>query len=121
MGPVLVVGREWKFRVLVRAELREAGYEALGLETLDDAGDLIARSLTPPVALLFDLAESSDPAREMARIPSLAGLLPVFLIASPSLLPNAATIPEHVTLLLRPVSVADIVQAVRERLGTRSR
>jgi hypothetical protein len=39
MAVVFVVSRDWTLRATVRAELREAGVDAMGLETADDVGE----------------------------------------------------------------------------------
>lgn len=116
MSQICIVGRDWKFRALVRAELREEGYEALGLETLDEVGKAIARRDLSPAALVFDLSESDDPDRDLASLHSLAHSLPIILIASHAHLPVPSALPEGITLLYRPLAVSDVLNRVRALL-----
>lgn len=116
MTQICIVGRDWKFRALVRAELREQGYEALGLETLDEVGKAVAAGELSPAAIVFDLSETDDRDRDLSTLRSLALSLPVILIASHSNLPDSSTVPASVTTLFRPLTVADIVSHVRARM-----
>ncbi|MFQ5663276.1 MAG: hypothetical protein ACE5HL_05560 [Terriglobia bacterium] len=115
MKTILVVGREWKFRALLRAQLREEGYPALGFATLEEAVVHLASGTPPPAALVFDTTEA--PAVEMrAELAALAESRragPVMVVAAaheqfdwPSL---------HV--LRRPLRLGEVVAAVRELAG----
>ena len=105
MKTVLVVGREWKFRALLRAQLREEGYEALALETLKDAEAEGAGA----AALIFDTTDTNveDFAPTLRR---LAEYLPVVVVAAAEERLDIA----RITLLRRPISLADIISVVRE-------
>lgn len=119
MPQICIVGRDWKFRALVRAELREQGYEALGMETLDEVGQSLACGEVSPAALVFDLSESDDPDRDIDTLRLLARALPVLLIASHSNAPALATAPEGITLLFRPLAIADVVNRIHTLLAKR--
>ena len=41
MPTVFVIAQDWQLRTSVRAELREQGVEALGMERVDDAAQAI--------------------------------------------------------------------------------
>ena len=117
MTQICIVGRDWKFRALVRAELREQGYEALGLETLDEVGKAIAGGQVSPAAIVFDLSETDNRDRDLATLRSLALSVPVILIASHSNLPDSSALPEGLAALFRPLTIAEVVSHVRARLG----
>ena len=105
MQVILVVGREWKFRALLRAQLREEGYEALAFEILQDA----EAELASAAALVFDTADFK-PEEWQAQLQQLAATLPVVVVAG-------ADEPVEILLacvLRRPVRLSDIVAAVRE-------
>jgi DNA-binding response OmpR family regulator len=102
---VLVVGRDWKFRALLRAQLREEGYDALGFEALQDAESEAAVA----AALLFDTTDAR-PDEWHPVLQRLSGQLPVVVVANAT---EAAEIP-GARVLRRPLSVADVVQAVHE-------
>ena len=104
MKTIIVVGRDWKFRALLRAQLREEGYEALAYETLNDAAPEVAGA----AALVFDTTDANiaDCAPALRR---QAERLPVIVVAAAD---EHLDIP-GVTLRHRPVSLADIISVVR--------
>ena len=102
---VLVVGRNWKLRALLRAQLREEGFEALGFETLADAESEAADA----AALLLDTT-GDQPSGWQQVLRRLAAQLPAMVIAGAS---EEVDLPGG-KVLRRPLSVADIVRAVRE-------
>lgn len=111
MKTILVVGRDWKFRALLRAQLREESYEALGFETLEEAAAELGRGSLLPAALVFDTTDSS-----VAELqPQLAALAesrragPVLVVAAPQ---------EHIEapglrVLRRPLRLEEVVAAVK--------
>ena len=48
MHTVFVIATDWTLRAGVRAELRELGIDALGMDSADDAGRALAENQTPP-------------------------------------------------------------------------
>ena len=60
MPVVFVISPEWTLRAMVRAELREAGIEALGLEGIHDQVAAINRGVEPS-AVVVDGAELENP------------------------------------------------------------
>lgn len=105
MPVVFVVARDWMLRAGVRAELRDRGIEALGMESSKDVGTALAQG-TAPSAIVLDATEdgTEDPALQQ-----LARRVPVVLIASRTLksfpFPAAA-------VLNRPVRIGDVVACV---------
>ena len=110
MKTVLVVGRDWKFRALLRAQLREEGFEALGFEGLAEAAAEIASSAPPPAALIFDTGEA--PPAELAQLPALAEKFLLLVVASAG---ELLTIPET-HILRRPVQLHQLVAALASRV-----
>ncbi|MGH9813206.1 MAG: hypothetical protein ACRD4T_08730 [Candidatus Acidiferrales bacterium] len=105
MKTILVVGREWKFRALLRAQLREEGYDALGFETLQDAeGEVVGAA-----ALIFDTTDSAATDWQPV-LQRLAAQLPTIVVSGTT---EEVTVP-GAKLLRRPLSLADIIGVVRE-------
>jgi hypothetical protein len=105
MPVVFVVARDWMLRAGVRAELRERGIEALGMESSDDVGRALAEG-TVPSAIVLD---ASDGAPENPAFQQVAQRVPVVLIASRTLrpLPFPAA-----AVLNRPIRIGDVVASV---------
>ncbi len=104
MKTVLIVGRDWKFRALLRAQLREEGYDARAFETLQDA----ERETAEAAVLVFDTTDADT--IWQAALQALAPTLPVVVVAS-------ATEELNLTparILRRPLRLADIISLIRE-------
>jgi hypothetical protein len=109
MPVVFVIARDWRLRAMVRAELRENGIEAIGMESGTEAGARVASGTLPSVVVL-EAGESVEPGLE-----SLARRVPFVVVAS---VVESAVWPRAARLLRRPVSVGEIVAAVREVLDS---
>lgn len=109
MPTVFVIGKDWTLRSLVRAELREHGVEALGMESVDDAAQLLARGTMPSVVVL-DTTAAGEPA---AALGPLAGRVPLVIVASHA--ESTPALEKAAAVLYKPVSVGEIVARV-ERL-----
>lgn len=97
-------------RTAVRAELREIGVEALGMDSADDAVRAIASGGLPDVIVLEATAELlGNP-----RIQNLVQHVSTVMIASRT---AKVSLPNADAVLYRPVRIAEIVARVRELLA----
>jgi len=103
MPTVFIISPDWNLRALVRAELREAGVEALGMESADDAARELAAGRQPSVVVL-------DGELAPAGLHNLARSVPVVIVASR--VEPSRPLPSAVAVLYRPVSVKDVVAQV---------
>jgi len=126
MAIVFVIARDWKLRTAVRAELRELGIDALGMESAEDVGRAVAAGQIPVVVVLEGTARIAG----NTAIQKLIERAPTILIASrtENLSPSPADAgvvsggPGLAAVYYRPVRIAEIVGRVRELLerGTRA-
>ena len=110
MPVVFVIARDWSLRTGVRAELRERGIEALGMDAPADAGRAIAAGQLPAVVVL-------EASHEMAGDPAIQKLVervPAILIASRT---ETVPLPPVDTVFYRPVRVGEIVARVHELIA----
>jgi hypothetical protein len=110
MPLALVIATDWKLRTAVRAELREIGVEALGLDSPDDVG----RSLGGPSIPAATVLEAVPELVSNSSIQALVALIPTILIASRT---ETVPIPPVAAVLYRPVRVGDIVAKVHALLA----
>ncbi len=115
MPVVFVISSDWRFRAGLRAELRERGIEALGMETPRDAGRTMAGGVAPSL-MVWDAGSgtSGDAAAEsesgMRALEIISRAVPLVVIA-PRL--ERAPLPSNVALLLhRPARVGDVAEHV---------
>ena len=113
MPVVFIVSGEWDLRGAVRAELREAGVAALGLESVEDMAQMIAGDVAPDLVVL-DGAQLLKPERRVA-LENLSSRVPVLVLDSR--LGPAPALPKAQTIL-RPVQVKEIVARVLAMLST---
>jgi hypothetical protein len=109
MPVVFIIAEDWKLRTGVRAELRERGINALGMESAGEIGGLIAQGEMPAAIVL----EAEAKAAEDPAVRQLTARLPAILIASKTR--AAPEIPAAKTLF-RPIRIGEIVAAVLELL-----
>jgi hypothetical protein len=109
MPVVFVIGSDWTLRAGVRAELLEAGVQALGFESAVDASAAVVAGTLPEVIVVD--ASSADAAHPALR--PLSGRVPI-LVVTPGL--GGEPVPEAALVLRRPVRIAEIVDAVRQIL-----
>jgi hypothetical protein len=107
MPVVFVIASEWKLRAAVRAELRERGIDALGMDSAEDVGRALAGGAMPAVIVLE--ANAGDPA-----IRGLVARVPTVLVASRV---ETVALPRVAAVFYRPVRIGEIVAKVSELLG----
>ena len=107
MPTVFIISPDWKLRATVRAELREAGVEALGMESADDAAREIAAGRMPSAVVLDGVVTG-------AGLANLARSVPVIIVASRT--ESIKPLPGSEAVLYRPVRVGEIVARVHEIL-----
>jgi DNA-binding response OmpR family regulator len=113
MPVVFIVSGEWDLRGAVRAELREAGIEALGMETVEDMAQTIAGGIAPSLVVLDGAQLRKTETRQALQ--NLSARLP-FLVVDSRLSP-APPLPGAKTIL-RPVQVKEIVARVLAMLSS---
>jgi hypothetical protein len=110
MPVVFVIATDWKLRAAVRAELRERGIDALGIDTAEDIGRALAGGAVPAVVVLEANAElAGDPA-----IQGLVARVLTVLVASRT---ETVALPRVAAVFYRPVRIGEIVEKVNELLA----
>ena len=110
MPLVFVIATDWKLRAAVRAELRERGIDALGMDTADDAGRALARGEVPTVIVL----EASVELAGNLAMQKLVERAPTVLVASRT---ETVPLPRVAAVFYRPVRIGEIIAKVVELLA----
>ena len=105
MPVVFVIAKDWKLRAAVRAELRERGIDALGMESAEDAGRALAGGATPAVVVLEANAELAGD----SAIQGLVARVPTILVASRT---ETVELPRVAAVFYQPVRIGEIVEKV---------
>jgi hypothetical protein len=107
MPVAFIISEEWMLRAGVRAELRERGIKALGMESAIEVGQALVEGETPMVVVIDGNAKAaSDPV-----VQQLAGRVPAVVIAPRT---TTITLGSAAKVLFRPVQVGEIVAAMVE-------
>jgi DNA-binding response OmpR family regulator len=109
MPVVFIIAPDWTLRTAVRAELREVGVNALGMETAGEVGGALADDEMPSVIVL----EAVSPIASSPAVQKLIERVPTILIASRT---ETLAMPPVTTVFYRPVRIGEIVARVRELL-----
>ncbi len=109
MPVVFVIATEWKLRVAVRAELRERGIDALGMDSAEDVGRALAGGAMPAVVVLEANAELAGD----SAIQGLVARVPTILVASRT---ETVALPRVAAVFYRPARIGEIVAKVSELL-----
>jgi hypothetical protein len=112
MPVVFVISPDRSLRTMVRAELREAGIMALGMEVASDLEESLRPGIAPSVIVLDGIQLVDEAVRKMLEV--LARDVPVLVVDSA--ITPAPPLP-HTEVLRRPARVADVVSRVFARLG----
>ena len=110
MPVVFIISEEWMLRAGVRAELRENGIQALGLESAEDVERAIANGESPQALVIDGHAKAAA----TPAVQQLAGCVPAIVIV-----PRTTTIALGCAakVLFRPVQIGEIVAAVIDLLS----
>ena len=118
MAQILIAGREWKARALLRAQLLEEGFDVEACEDVLEVVDRLWGGTDIPSLLIVDLSGSTNAAEDVATLTHWAKLLPIWLLAGQGA--AGAAIPESrdfERILFLPLDVGKLVQEIRERLA----
>ncbi len=117
MTQVLVVGKDWKARALLRAQLIEEGLDVEAHDTVRAAIESLEGSELLPGLVVADLSTSDDPSSEIDQLAAWAAQIPIWILASRTLIVGKG-LKRHgfEVILFRPVDVGELVEQIKQRL-----
>jgi DNA-binding response OmpR family regulator len=118
MSAILLIGKDWPARALIRAQLLEEGFDVEAHEALDPALASLESSEILPALVLADVSASDDPADDVEQLAAWASQLPVWIIAAPSLIRRQTLKGRGFEMILfRPVDVGELIEQIKRRLA----
>ncbi len=118
MSQLLLIGKDWTARALLRAQLIEEGIDVEAHESVSEALDTLETSPMLPALLIVDLTASDHPAADADQLAGWTAHIPVWIIAS-----RATIVGENLRgrgfeiILFRPVDINELVDQIKRRLG----
>jgi DNA-binding NtrC family response regulator len=120
MMEVLLVGKDWTARALLRAQLLEEGIDVEAYESVSEAVDILRERPRLPTLLIADLTASDNPRADADQLASWTAQLPVWIIASHvTVAGNNLKHRGFEMVLFRPLHMNELVNQIKRRLGKR--
>ena len=110
---MIVIMKEWRDRAFLRAELREAGINALAVDTLAEALPWVLDADTPIELLIYDTHAQEHPSKDIASLRLLLKSFPVLIITDAPLKPGDDALRGFAHVIPRPLTIGDIVEKAR--------
>jgi DNA-binding NtrC family response regulator len=117
VAQIVLVGRDWKTRALVRAQLLEEGLDAEAFQSIDEAQDAVEATYPPPRLIVADLSSSAEPGAEIERLAQWSREIPVWILGSR--IAGAAPDWERrgfERLWFKPIDVGELVREIKRRV-----
>ncbi len=115
MAQVILVGKEWQWRALVRAQLIEEGVDVEAYLTaraaLESTGELL------PELIIADLTESDDLQGEVEELAKWVRQVPIWVLAGRDLIAGKLLRGRGFEMVLyRPIDVGELVEQIKRRI-----
>lgn len=115
---ILIAGKDWQARALLRAQLLEEGFEVEAYETIPDALAALGPGTNLPNLFIADVSASDDPSADVEALSAWARKVPIWIIATRTyIIDKGLRGHGFEMILLRPVDVGELVEQIKRRLG----
>jgi len=115
---VLLAGKDWQARALLRAQLLEEGLAVEAYESIPDALASLKPGAKLPDLLIADISASDEPAADVQALSAWSRKVPIWIIASRSyMLEEGLRCRGFEMILFRPVHIGEMVDQVWKKLG----
>ncbi len=117
MTQILLAGKDWQARSLLRAQLLEEGLDVEAHETVQGALAGLEGSTVLPGLLLADLSSSDDPAADAKMLARWSREIPTWVIATRTLITEKSLKGHGFEMVLfKPVDLGELVVQIKARL-----
>ena len=117
MSYILIAGKDWQARALLRAQLLEEGFEVGAHETIPDALATIEPGTHLPDLFIADISASDIPSADVDALSTWSRKIPIWIIASRAYIVEKGLRGHGFEMImLRPVDVGELVDQIKQRL-----
>jgi DNA-binding NtrC family response regulator len=119
VATVLLAGKDWQARALLRAQLIEEGVSVEAYEPVEEAVAQLEQSFVLPALFIADISASDHPSADVERLTAWAKHLPIWIIAS-----HTMSVEEGLegrgfeAVFFRPADMGKLLQQIKQRLET---
>jgi hypothetical protein len=115
---ILIAGRDWQSRTLLRAQLLEEGFEVDAYEIVSDALSALTTGVSRPELLIADVSSGDDPSADLEALSAWSSKIPMWIIASRAYrLETGLLTHGFEIILLRSVDIGELVDRLKQRLA----
>lgn len=117
MSQILIAGKDWQARALLRAQLLEEGFDVEACENIPEAVATLGPRTNPPDLLIADITASDEPSADVEALSAWSRKVPIWIIASRTYIVDKGLRGHGFEMvLLRPVDVGELVDQIKQRL-----
>ncbi len=114
---LLLVGKDWQARALLRAQLIEEGLDIEAHESVAEAVESLESAPALPALLLADLSSSDQPSAEADQLAAWARDLPIWVVASRTVILDRTLRGRGFEMIFyRPVDMEELIAQIRRRM-----
>lgn len=114
---ILIAGKDWQARALLRAQLLEEGFEVEAYESIPDALADFRPGHNLPKLLIADISSSDHPTADVQTLSAWSRKIPIWIIASRNYITEKGLRGHGFGMtLLRPVDVGELVAQIKQKL-----
>lgn len=118
MVQILIAGKDWTARALLRAQLIDEGFDVEAFEDVQTVVQLLWTSRAMPSLLIVDLFESESSAEDVATLSHWVKLLPIWILAGHGVArADDLGVQGFERVLFRPLDMGKLVREIKERLA----
>jgi DNA-binding NtrC family response regulator len=118
VAQVVLTGKDWQARALLRAQLIEEGLDVEAYETVEEALAQLEFYSVLPALFIADISVSDHPSAEAESLTPWAKRIPIWVMAShTSSIKGGLEGRGFEMLLFRPVDMGKLVTQIQQRLG----
>jgi DNA-binding response OmpR family regulator len=116
VSQILITGKGWQARALLRAQLLEEGFEVEACENIPQALATLGPGTNLPSLLIADISASDDPSADVEALSVWSRKVPIWIIASRTyIIEKGLRGHGFGMVLVRPVDVGELVDQIKRR------
>jgi len=117
MSQIVIAGKDWQSRALLRAQLLDEGFDVEAHETIPEALVTLEPGTGLPDLFIADISASDDPSADVEALSAWSRKVPIWIIASRAyIIEKGLKGHGFEMILLRPVDVNELVDQIKQRL-----
>ena len=117
MSGIVIAGKDWQSRALLRAQLLDEGFKVEAHETIPEALVTLEPGTDLPDLFIADISASDDPSADVEALSAWSRKVPIWIIASRAyIIEKGLKGHGFEMILLRPVDVNELVDQIKQRL-----